>query len=247
MRLPFLPLEGSIAPSHVFSSGGGGGFQLVLFILSAYTVAFLHLCETCRTCVLPPVIMVKQRPRRGRASSCLQRNTRGLHHENIHSAGWSVGSTPRSNKSRCCPANNHPSVGRLSLQSKAKGLKHILFSISGMKGPGRCLHSIRNTSAVSYSSSQPAVSQSLFFFNLTDLREVKAELWKVIRPQNGINKHHLFLQEDTEDLSEDKELLLTQLLRPHADFYQRAGSQAITDRRSGRFISATNRASRHIK
>lgn len=32
-----------------------------------------------------------------------------------------------------------------------------------MKGPGRCLHSIRNTSTVSCSSSQPAVSQSLFF------------------------------------------------------------------------------------
>lgn len=62
------------------------------------------------------------------------------------------------------------------------------------------------------------VDYFFLFLNLTGSREVKAELWKVIRPQHGINKRRLFLQENTEEQAEDKELLLTQLPRPHADF-----------------------------
>lgn len=227
MLLPFLPLEGSIAPSHVFSRGGGGGFQL-LFILSAYTIVFLHLCETCQTCVLPPVIMVKQRPWRGRASSRLHRNTHSLHHEpptsqadtwrnpnndhlvkhthlsllspaapvsRLHQRGRDNAAAPsrlicwfntEKQQIRCCPANNHPSVGRLSLQSKVKGLQeHETYFIQcfGYERPGQ-MPPLHQKHIYCVLQQLPTSSQPEFiFFNLTDLRGVKAELWKVIRVQ----------------------------------------------------------------
>lgn len=141
-----------------------------------------------------------------------------------HPAGWCVGSTPRSNKSRRCPANNHPSAGRLCLQSKVKGLQeHEAYFIQYFRyeRPGQ-MPPLHQEHIYCVLQQLPTSSQLEFIFlNLTDLREVKAELWEVIRPQHGINKRHVFLQENTEDQAEDKELLLTQLLRPHADFYQK--------------------------